>query len=87
MAEWNSSRTFAVRKQNLIDGTGSAQRLNDQYFLKQGTTVFDDNQADTVNGAQGNNWIILTSLYSSTTGETSVPIPSIQASILSPRWR
>ena len=58
MAEWNSSRTFAVRKQNLINGTGSTQRLNDQYFLVLGSTVADDGQADTVTGGQGNNWII-----------------------------
>jgi hypothetical protein len=58
MAEWTSSRTFSVRKQNLIDGTGSATRLNDDYFLVLGSTVSNDNQNDTITGGQGNNWVI-----------------------------
>jgi len=57
MAEWISSRSFSVRKQNLIDGTGSATRLNDQFFLVLGSTVFNDNQNDTITGGQGSNWV------------------------------
>jgi autotransporter-associated beta strand protein len=59
MAEWNSSRTFAVRVDNLR-GPGSDPRLNGTYFLKSagpGRTVFDDGVADTwADGKAGLDW-------------------------------
>jgi Ca2+-binding RTX toxin-like protein len=46
--EWKSPRTAPVRQANLGDGSGSAERLNDNYFLQLGSTVFDDGQWDPV---------------------------------------
>jgi len=45
--EWKSPCTAPVRRANLGDGSGSVERLNDNYFLQLGSTVFDDGQWDT----------------------------------------
>jgi Ca2+-binding RTX toxin-like protein len=50
-AEWTSDRSRAVRLQNLHDGTGSADRLNDAYFLNA-DTLLADQASDRVLGAQ-----------------------------------
>jgi hypothetical protein len=55
-AEWNSSRSFAVRVANL-SGTGTESRLNKDYFLQIGNTVLDDGDADKLNGSSGENWL------------------------------
>ncbi len=57
LAEWDSGRSFAERKANL-EGTGSGPRLNDDYFLQEGLTVFDDGEANRLTGSSGENWLI-----------------------------
>ena len=59
-AEWNSSRAFAERVNNLRDGTGPADRLNGSYFLNDGT-IEDDLAADAIDilvGSSGTDWYI-----------------------------
>jgi hypothetical protein len=58
VAEWTSARDFVTRQRNLLDGSGSFDRLNDQYFLELGETVLDDGQNDTTSGGPGNNWTL-----------------------------
>ena len=48
MCEWTSSHSLSVREKNLADGSGSSDRLNGNYFLKLGVTVFNDSSADTL---------------------------------------
>ncbi|MFK7818481.1 MAG: choice-of-anchor Q domain-containing protein [Planctomycetaceae bacterium] len=58
-AEWFSSRDFEVRQANLIDGSGSDDRVNDDDFLVEtgnDPTVFDDDDIDTINGGTGIDW-------------------------------
>jgi Ca2+-binding RTX toxin-like protein len=59
--EWNSNRSYATRVQNLRDGTGSAVRANDSFFLKTSgpdATVFDDSARDVLIGGQGQDWFL-----------------------------
>ncbi len=56
LAEWNSPRSYSTRKQNLIDGNGSPDRLNGNHFLQPGQTVFEDNVVDTLNYS-GSDWL------------------------------
>jgi Ca2+-binding RTX toxin-like protein len=58
LAEWNSKRSFATRRANLRDGSGSAERFNGDYFLQYGPTVFDDGVADRLIGSRKRNWWI-----------------------------
>jgi Ca2+-binding RTX toxin-like protein len=58
LAEWTSPRSFADRKKNLEDGSGSPDRLNDEYFLLLGSTVFDDGENDSLSGGPGGNWTL-----------------------------
>ncbi len=62
-AEWQeTSRTAVTRRQNLIDGTGSAERNNgDVFLLSSGANqnVFDDAEADTVRGNEGRDWFFV----------------------------
>jgi outer membrane protein assembly factor BamB len=59
LAEWTCARDLATRMANIIDGTGSSQRLNGQHFLQRGTTVLDDGEADLMTGFRGRDWLIL----------------------------
>ena len=59
LAEWNSERDFETRINNLKDGSGSDDRLNDSYFLQKGVTVFDDGDRDHMTGSSGRDWFIL----------------------------
>jgi PKD repeat protein len=59
LAEWNSERDFTIRMNNLIDGSGSDERLNSLYFLQKGVTVFDDGRQDHLTGSAGKNWFLL----------------------------
>ena len=59
LAEWNSERDFTIRMNNLIDGSGSDERLNSSYFLQKGVTVFDDSRQDHLTGSAGKNWFLL----------------------------
>ena len=56
MAEWSSSHTYATRINNLINGSGSPDRLNGNYFLQLGVTVFNDLYTDTLNYS-GQDWL------------------------------
>jgi hypothetical protein len=59
-AEWNSSRTFGERVNNLRDGTGPAGRLNGSYFLND-CTINDDAACDAIDilsGSSGSDWFI-----------------------------
>jgi len=58
MAEWTAPRDFVTRQRNLQDGSGSSDRLNDQYFLQLGQTVLDDEQNDSSSGGGGTNWTL-----------------------------
>jgi CSLREA domain-containing protein len=55
MAEWTSTRPFAIRRANLTNGSGSAKRLNGFYFLNS-QTVHDDDDADMLTGGAGADW-------------------------------
>ena len=46
LSEWNSRRSREARVQNLTDGTGGADRLNESFFLQLSSTVFGDNSRD-----------------------------------------
>jgi len=59
LAEWNSERDFTIRMNNLIDGSGSDERLNSSYFLLKCVTVFDDSRQDYLTGSAGENWLLL----------------------------
>jgi Ca2+-binding RTX toxin-like protein len=49
MAEWTSAHDYATRVNNLTNGSGSPDRLNGNYFLQMGQTVFNDAYTDTLN--------------------------------------
>jgi hypothetical protein len=48
MAEWTSSHDYTTRVNNLTNGSGSPDRLNGNYFLQFGQTVFNDAYTDTL---------------------------------------
>ncbi len=48
MAEWTSGRDYATRVNNLTNGSGSPDRLNGNYFLQTGQTVFHDAYTDSL---------------------------------------
>ena len=57
MAEWSSvARDFTTRQANLIDGSGSPDRLNGEFFLVRDETVFDDGDPDKITGSSGKDW-------------------------------
>ena len=56
LAEWNSSRSYAVRVANL-SGTGTGTRLNGRAFLNA-TTVHDDTASDQLLGGSGLDWFL-----------------------------
>src|SRR5262249_46880403 len=58
MREWTSGRTFASRVANLVDGSGSALRLNGTTFLND-STVHDDGDRDVLTGDAGLDWFLL----------------------------
>ncbi len=61
LAEWTSSRSYNVRKQNIL-GTGTGPRNNGSNFLKISNTsmtqntVFDDGVVDRLWGDDGTDW-------------------------------
>jgi Ca2+-binding RTX toxin-like protein len=57
MAEWASGRSYEERLRNLVDGTGTPDRLNGAAFLNA-STVFDDQVADTLFGGLGRDWFL-----------------------------
>lgn len=59
MDEWTSNHDFATRVANLNNtGTGASflGRLNEDYFLVQGQTVFNDASKDQMTGSAGTDW-------------------------------
>ena len=56
LAEWTASRSRAVRIQNLTDGTGSSDPLNDGNFLVAGETVQPGVSGDRLIGATKTDW-------------------------------
>ncbi|MBN2475814.1 MAG: hypothetical protein JXB62_14475 [Pirellulales bacterium] len=58
LAEWNSLRDFDTRVANLRDGSGSEDRLNGDYFLQIGRTVFHDRSSDILVGGEGDDWFL-----------------------------
>lgn len=56
-AEWNSSRSNTKRRNNLSNSDPTFDRLNGEYFLIPGVTVFDDGELDTLLGGRGNDWL------------------------------
>jgi Ca2+-binding RTX toxin-like protein len=56
MAEWTSSHAYNTRINNLTNGSGSPDRLNGNYFLQLGLTVFNDAYTDTLNYS-GQDWL------------------------------
>ncbi|HMC12390.1 MAG TPA: hypothetical protein VKH44_13915, partial [Pirellulaceae bacterium] len=72
IAEWNSSRTFNERVNNLRDGTGSAIPSNNGSFLKLNVTVLDDmfgDEIDFLNGAAGEDWLIFSMVEDKVSGQ------------------
>ena len=59
LSEWNSGRSSAARRANLRDGSGSANRLNANYFLQLGNTVFNDGRNDSLLGDPRRDWYFL----------------------------
>jgi hypothetical protein len=58
MAEWtNVEREPSLRVANLR-GEGSGPRLNEDYFLQNGVTVFDDAARDVLTGSAGLDWFL-----------------------------
>ena len=55
--EWLSSRDYATRVAN-ISGTGSGPRLNDNFFLIPGQTVFSDAATDQLLGGNDLDWFL-----------------------------
>ena len=59
--EWLSSRDYATRVDN-IKGTGTGPRLNGNFFLQPGVTLFDDGAADELHGEGDMDWFVYTFL-------------------------
>ena len=55
-AEWTSGKEYAVRIGNITGENALADRLNDNFYLLKGTTVFDDGDRDVVYGGLGLDW-------------------------------
>jgi hypothetical protein len=57
MDEWTSDHDYATRVANLTNtGSGLLSRLNGDYFLVQGQTVFNDASKDQLTGSAGTDW-------------------------------
>lgn len=56
LAEWDSTRSRLIRQRNILDGNGSNNRLNGSFFLKLGTTVFDDRTFDVDRSHDRSDW-------------------------------
>lgn len=57
-AEWSSNHTFEARTANLLDGSGSADRLNGNYFLQGNPSVWADELVDAVLGGDDEDWLL-----------------------------
>jgi len=58
MSDWNPPRNFAARVNNLRNGSGSANRINENVFLQEGKTLANDGQRDVITGAEGSDWFL-----------------------------
>jgi uncharacterized repeat protein (TIGR01451 family) len=68
LEEWNSTRTFPGRVANLRAGVGPVLAGTGLSLVK-GVTVFDDLEADDLNGSSGMDWLFLDAADSSANGE------------------
>jgi hypothetical protein len=60
MAEWTSNHDYATRVGDLSGQAGSpgfSSRLNGNYFLIAGQTVFNDASTDLLAGGAGSDWL------------------------------
>jgi Ca2+-binding RTX toxin-like protein len=55
MFEWTAPRSYATRRNNVRDGSGSVDRVNASFFLSQ-TTVHEDATVDRVSGRTEEDW-------------------------------
>ncbi|MFO0869666.1 MAG: PEP/pyruvate-binding domain-containing protein [Pirellulales bacterium] len=55
--EWTAERTASRRRENL-QGQGSGERRNDDFFLLLGLTVFDDGGASSILNRQRRHWVL-----------------------------
>ncbi len=69
--EWNSKRNFTQRVRNLTDGTGSADRLNANYYLIRSVTILDDHFSDTLTGDSGQDWFFYNLALDQVTDQSS----------------
>ena len=58
LAEWNTTRSYAERVANVLDGSGPILG-GTGLKLKRGVTIFDDTAADDLTGAAGTDWFFL----------------------------
>ena len=56
LAEWNSTRSYSARVQNIESGLGPILTPKG-YRLRLLDTVFGDTQTDKLNGASGQDWL------------------------------
>jgi Ca2+-binding RTX toxin-like protein len=61
MFEWAAPRSYATRRDNIRDGSGSVDRVNGSFFLSQ-TTVHEDDTADRISGSTEEDWFFGCSL-------------------------
>jgi Ca2+-binding RTX toxin-like protein len=61
MAEWTSARTYGQRISNITDGSGTAERENESFFLQWLNTVQDDQDEDVLTGSSGADWFFANS--------------------------
>ena len=58
--EWISTHDYKIRVSNLMNGSGSADRMNASYFLNDNTT-HDEGAADKLTGGLGRDWFLYNS--------------------------
>jgi Ca2+-binding RTX toxin-like protein len=57
--EWTSDKSFEERRGNITGDDSQADRANDDFFLVFGSTLFDDEEEDVLNGNAGENLLFL----------------------------
>jgi len=58
-AEWLSGKDYFERLDNITGSDPQPDRLNNDFFLEFGLTVWDDGQADKLTGGRGKDWFLL----------------------------
>ena len=57
--EWTSGKPFNERSGNVTGEDPKPDRLNDDYFLIVGSTIFDDHDTDCLVGGPGEDLLLL----------------------------